>query len=53
MRTINSADSMEQEDRTGSLVKDKDADFIVIDKNIVELYAEQNFDKIAEASVRK
>ena len=34
MYTINGAYSMRQEDRTGGLTEGKDADFIVVDKDI-------------------
>ena len=39
--TINAAYVMRQEDRVGSLVEGKEADFIVLDRNIVESTANQ------------
>ncbi len=36
MYTINGAYAMRQEERVGSLVEGKEADFVVLDKNIIK-----------------
>ncbi len=51
MRTINSAFVMRQEDRTGSLKVGKDADFIIIDRDIFDLKAQQDWNSIRLTAV--
>jgi predicted amidohydrolase YtcJ len=51
MRTINSAFVMRQEDRTGSLKVGKDADFIIIDRDIFEKERQNNWNAIKKTKV--
>jgi predicted amidohydrolase YtcJ len=51
MYTLNGAYVMRQEQKTGSLEVGKEADLVVIDRNIFELEAAKNFDEIARSVV--
>jgi predicted amidohydrolase YtcJ len=51
MRTINSAFVMRQEDRTGSLKENYDADFIIIDRDIFVLSNTNDYAGIAGTKV--
>ncbi len=51
MRTINSAKVMRQENRTGSLVAGKDADFIIVDRDVLALGKAGDYAKLAGAQV--
>ncbi len=51
MRTINSAFAMRQEDSTGSLTVGKDADFIIVDNDLFELEAQQDYAGIRNTQV--
>ncbi|TRY71803.1 hypothetical protein TCAL_11177 [Tigriopus californicus] len=49
--TINGAFSMRQEDRTGSLEVGKDADFVVVDKDIFNLEYQGRYNEIRKTKV--
>ena len=51
MYTINGAYVMRQEDKTGSLEVGKEADLVVIDRDIFQLEAAKNFQGIKESVV--
>ncbi len=51
MRTINSAEVMRQEKKTGSLKVGKDADFIIIDRDILALELDEDYEGIAGTQV--
>ena len=51
MYTVNAAYSMEQENKSGFLAKDMDADFIIIDRDIFALERAKDFDGIAKTQV--
>ncbi len=51
MYTLNGAYVMRQEQKTGSLEVGKEADLVVIDRNIFDLEAAKNFDGIAQSVV--
>ena len=51
MYTLNGAYVMRQEQKTGSLEVGKEADLVVIDRNIFDLEAAKNFDGIAGSVV--
>ena len=52
MYTINGAYAMRQEDKTGSLVEGKVADFVVVDKDIFELERNGMIDEIKETKIK-
>ena len=51
MYTVNGAFSMRQEERTGHLAVNKDADFVVIDRDILLLEEEGRIAEVGDAKV--
>ncbi len=51
--TINGARLVRQAHRTGSITKGKDADFLLVDRDIFQLYKTQKFELIAKTKILK